>query len=331
LILLITLTILAVGFVSSLSVEESFKSWTTLNRKSYHSKQEYEYRLSVYKFNLDYVENHNRQNLGFTLAMNQFADLTSKEFGKLYLSTVINSTNKPKTNEIYTHNPLDEMANDVDWRTKRAVTGIKNQGQCGSCWAFATTCAIEGAWAIKYGKLVSLSEQNLVDCSSSFGNQGCNGGEMDYAYLYVIANKGIDTEYSYPYTAQDGTCVFNKATIGALISNYKDIDADEKSLQSAVFNIGPIACAVDAAHTSFQMYSSGIYYEPSCSSTQLDHGVNVVGYGSENGKDYYIVKNMWGTSWGMQGYIWMARNKFDNCGIATDASYPLGCFACKHN
>jgi len=176
---------------------------------------------------------------------------------------------------------------------------------------------------LKKGSLVSLSEQNLVDCSSAQGNMGCDGGLMDSAFDYIISNQGIDTESSYKYTARDGSCKFNKANIGSTMSSYKDIQSkSEPSLQSAIVQ-QPVSVAIDAAHSSFQFYSSGVYYEKACSQTSLDHGVLAVGYGTQSGSDYYIVKNSWGTSWGNQGYILMSRNKNNNCGIATMSSYPL--------
>lgn len=204
------------------------------------------------------------------------------------------------------------------------MTPIKNQQQCGSCWAFSTTGSVEAQHALKTGKLVSLSEQNLVDCSGQEGNSGCEGGLMTQGFQYIIDNKGIDTEASYPYTAEDGTCQFNASNIGATIKSFTELPhGDEKALQNAVSKVGPISIGIDASNDSFQSYTDGIYDEPNCSSTQLDHGVLIVGYGTENGKDYWLVKNSWGTVWGIKGFIKMSRNAKNQCGVATDASYPI--------
>merc|ERR1719206_1002878 len=176
------------------------------------------------------------------------------------------------------------------------------------------------------GKLVSLSEQNLVDCSDAEGNMGCDGGLMDQAFNYTVINKGIDTEASYPYKAVDQQCMFNASNVGATISKWTDIPSgSEPDLMKAIATVGPISVAIDASEYTFQLYSSGIYYDPNCSSQFLDHGVLAVGYGSKKtgtNKDYYLVKNSWGTDWGMKGYIEMSRNRNNNCGIATQSSSP---------
>lgn len=212
----------------------------------------------------------------------------------------------------------------IDWRKKGAVTDIKNQGRCGSCWSFSSTGALEGQHFLKTGHLVSLSEQNLIDCSTNYGNRGCNGGWMNQAFQYIQDNGGIDTEYSYPYRGANGVCSFDSKNVGATDNGFINIPHnDEVKLKEALATMGPIAVAIDASNPSFQHYESGIYAENNCSAQHLDHGVLAVGYGTDGkGNDYYIVKNSWGTTWGMNGYMKMARNRNNHCGIASAASYP---------
>jgi len=311
---------LAASVQTKLDVDASWTAWKLKYQKTYLGAEE-SMREAIFNENLAYINKHNSQGHSFQLGMNQFGDLTNAEFQATYLRPM--QRNATRTAEVHVAgNEVDPSS--VDWRTQGYVTPIKDQGQCGSCWSFSSTGSIEGAHFKATGKLVSFSEQNLVDCSTKEGNQGCNGGLMDYAFTYVISNKGLDTEASYPYTARDGTCRYNAANSGGSISSYKDVQAgSEAALQSAVATIGPISVAIDASHNSFQFYKSGVYNEPMCSSKNLDHGVLAVGYGTDSGKDYWLVKNSWGTSWGNKGYIEMTRNKRNQCGIATAASYPI--------
>ncbi|CAF0806192.1 unnamed protein product [Brachionus calyciflorus] len=310
------------------SLNAYWTSFKNVHQKTYETSAEELYRRQIWENNLQFIRQHNQEaQLGhhtFTVAMNKFGDLTGQEFGSLYNGFNMSSAlNRKLGQRFVTKN--NDVPDTVDWRTQGYVTPVKDQGQCGSCWAFSAVAALEGQHFKQAGELVSLSEQNLVDCSGKFGNQGCNGGLMDQAFDYIKSNKGIDTEESYPYTARDGKCKFNPATVGATDTGYVDIPTgNEKALTEALATVGPISVAIDASRSSFQFYSKGVYSDKGCSSTRLDHGVTAVGYDSLGaGQDYYIVKNSWGTGWGNKGFIWMARNQKNMCGIATMASYPL--------
>jgi len=320
LLAVIAVAALAASVQTKLDVDASFTAFKLKYQKTYLGAEE-GMREAIFNQNVAYINKHNSEGHSYQLGMNQFGDLTNAEYQAMFLRPMSRSANR--TAEVHAAgNEVDPAS--VDWRTSGYVTPIKDQGQCGSCWSFSSTGSIEGAHFKATGKLVSFSEQNLVDCSTKQGNQGCNGGLMDYAFEYVISNKGLDTEASYPYTARDGTCRYNAANSGGSISSYKDVQAgSETALESAVATIGPISVAIDASHNSFQFYKTGVYNEPLCSSKNLDHGVLAVGYGTDSGKDYWIVKNSWGTSWGDKGYIMMTRNKRNQCGIATAASYPI--------
>lgn len=287
-------------------------------------------RLSIWKNNLKVIERHNEHadELGFTLAMNRYGDLTDDEFNAIYNGYKPDERQSSESRKVFKASKNFSPSNDtiaVDWRSEGAVTPVMNQGDCGSCWAFSATGSLEGQQKLSGKPLVSLSEQNLMDCSTKYGNMACLGGIMDHAFQYIIDNHGVDTEQSYPYLAQtEKQCRFNAANIGATMTSFADVSQDELSLVEASQKIGPISVAMDAGWITFRFYKSGVYYEPRCSTTRLNHGVLVIGYGTqEDGKEFYLVKNSWGTKWGMDGYFKMARNRNNNCGLATVASYPI--------
>jgi len=313
------LSVLVIAY--ALDYQAEFDMFKLNYNKVYGTPQEEERRFQIFADNLKFVSTWDAEARGFEVGINSFADLSIQEFVSLYTGLNITRTYEAVIEKF---EPSPIQGDIVNWVNKGAVTGIKNQGQCGSCWSFSTTGSVEGAHFLATGQLVSLSEQNLVDCSTAEGNQGCNGGLMDYAFDYIIKNHGIDTEASYPYRATGpNQCNFKAASVGATISSYQDItQGSESDLQTAVTKT-PTSVAIDAGHNSFQLYKSGVYYEPDCSSTQLDHGVLAVGYGTDGSSDYWLVKNSWGTGWGMKGYIQMSRNRNNNCGIATAASYPV--------
>ncbi|XP_061088455.1 procathepsin L-like [Conger conger] len=331
-LLILAAALLAVTSAASISLEDlEFHAWKLKFEKVYSSSAEEAQRKLTWLSNRKTVIVHNMlADEGiktYHLGMTFFADMTNQEYRSTVFQGCLGAFNSSKAQRGSAFLRQAGGATpppEVDWRTKGYVTDVKDQKQCGSCWAFSTTGSLEGQNFRKTQKLVSLSEQQLVDCSGDYGNEGCGGGLMDQAFQYIIANGGIDTEESYPYEAVDGKCRFKPDSIGATCSGYVDTPpSDESALQEAVATVGPVSVAIDAGHLSFQLYQSGIYNEPECSSSDLDHGVLAVGYGTDKGQDYWLVKNSWGLAWGDQGYIKMTRNKKNQCGIATAASYPL--------
>lgn len=310
--------------------DPNWKAWKSFHGRFYKDLKEERIRNFVWQDNLKRIVRHNEEGHGYTLAMNHLGDMTQEEVKtvfngfKDFKSKNLQSSDyaQAKASTFLTSSNL-EMPETVDWRKEGYVTPVKNQKHCGSCWSFSATGALEGQHFRKTGRLVSLSEQNLVDCSFSYGNNGCHGGLMDNAFSYIKDNDGVDTEESYPYQAEVGKCNFNASNVGATDTGFVDIPSgDEQSLKAALASVGPISVAIDAGHSSFHFYYKGVYDDPACSSTKLDHGVLAVGYGTEDGQDYWLIKNSWATVWGDQGYVKIAR-KDNLCGVATKASYPL--------
>ncbi|KAJ4702625.1 putative Cysteine protease [Melia azedarach] len=306
------------------TMKEKHEMWMARYGRVYKDDAEKEMRFKIFKENVEYIESFNKAgDKPYKLGINEFADLTNEEFGPSrngYKKNVRSSETVSFRYENVTAVPAS-----IDWTKKGAVTPIKDQGQCGCCWAFSAVAAVEGIHEITTGKLLSLSEQELVDCDTSGEDQGCEGGLMDDAFEFIIENKGLTTEAKYPYEANDGTCNKRKATPpAAKITGYEDVPANnEAALLNAVAN-QPVSVAIEASGSDFQFYSGGVF-TGQCG-TELDHGVTAVGYGTtDDGTKYWLVKNSWGTSWGENGYIRMQRDigaKEGLCGIAMQASYP---------
>lgn len=301
--------------------------------------------MNIFKKNHQKIIRHNTLHatglVSYKLAINKFADRHPHEISTGFRGTRdthdLHESKFSRGDEI-------EVPDEVDWRLKGAVTAVKQQGDCGACWAFSVvrqkhnycspkvmrinfqTGTLEGQYFRKTGRLVSLSEQNLIDCSDyQYSNFGCEGGFMNTTYLYIKDNGGIDLEDYYPYEGIEDDCRYSKAkqSIHLRVKGYVSLPkGDEEALRRAVATVGPISVAIDGTDESLLYYDSGLYDNPSCSSEKLTHALLLVGYGTENGKDYWLLKNSWGDKWGEGGYLKMVRNKENQCGVATWATYP---------
>ncbi|OHT17321.1 Cysteine proteinase 3 [Tritrichomonas foetus] len=297
--------------------EKSFLGWMRANGQ-YFTGNEYQIRLGIYVSNSRYIAEFNKKDTTFKLGHNKYSCLTPAEYKSL-----LGNRQEIKPDQKLAKNVVKNLKapESFDWREKGVVNPIKDQAQCGSCWAFSATCTCESVYAIKTGQLLSFSEQNIVDCVS--GCYGCSGGLPSTAIDYVVSRQGglFNSEEDYPYTALDGTCVFDSSKGIGKVSSYTSVFFhSEIDLLNKVYENGVVSVAIDASLESFHLYDGGIYQDSSCSSWFLDHAVACVGYGSENGTDYWIVRNSWGTTWGEQGYIRMLRGSFTNmCGIASQA------------
>jgi C1A family cysteine protease len=304
------------------TMKELWSQWKVANNKEYPTQEEDNYRLGVFTDNYQRIMAWNAQNNSAVLALNLFADLTNKEFATTYASCSVGKPVYPADKKV--RYDVFNLPASVDWRQKGAVTNIKNQGQCGSCWAFSTTVSLEGWYFINNGQLISFSEQQLVDCDSS-----CNACSGCYPYLAMeyTGQYGIETEAQYPYEGQTDSCAYSSDETYQANSDYNTVTSDDATqLMAAVVN-QPVSVGVEADQDVWQFYSSGVITQ-GCGDN-IDHAVLVVGYEVYNGVQAFIVKNSWGTSWGIQGYVYVSTDGSQNggagvCGILATPVVPTG-------
>ncbi|XP_063803110.1 cathepsin S-like [Pseudophryne corroboree] len=309
------------------SLDNHWQLWAKTHQKLYDNKEDELTRRVIWEENLKFITVHNLEySLGvqsYEVGMNHLGDLTGEEVtsamvGFQYMDlSVANASGLPEDVS------KSKVAESMDWRNQNCVTDVKDQGLCSCSWAFSSVGALECQAKLRKGKLESYSAQNLVDCSRSYGNNGCEGGFIAAAYRYIIQNS-IELDSTYPYEGKDGTCHLNHTKKAVTITSYKQVPyADEHEMKQVVGKVGPVSVAIDASRRSFHLYKKGVYYDPLCSSAQTNHAALVIGYGAEDGIEYWLVKNSWGPSFGEQGYIKLARNHYNHCGIASFASYPV--------
>ncbi|XP_040187938.1 cathepsin S-like [Rana temporaria] len=306
------------------TLDDHWKLWVLNHQKVYMNVMEEMRRRMIWEDNLKFVTIHNLEySLGlhtYEVGMNHLADMTSEE-----VVATMTGFRAPEITELNSTKQFakqnDKVPYSVDWRTKDCVTEVKDQGHCGSCWAFSATGALECQMKLKTGRLQSLSEQELVDCSRRYGNHGCNGGWMELAFRYIV-DHGLALESSYPYQGEQGIC--SSAPNAVTCRGYEMLPfGNELALQQVVGTVGPVSVTVDASQWSFYLYTRGVYYDPNCRPGNINHAVLAAGYGTENGADYWLIKNSWGRDWGDGGYIKMARNRDNHCGIANYCVYPV--------
>ncbi|XP_038142979.1 procathepsin L-like [Cyprinodon tularosa] len=317
----------AVILSCSLSATKTlWEDWKNQYGKIYDNQTELIFRRTVWEKNLLMLLRHNQEasagKQSFVLGLNHLADMTAEEINNRLNGLKVEEALGIENNTFKKVN-YSSLPKSVDWRKHGLVGPVRNQGLCGSCWAFSSLGALEGQMKKRTGDLVMLSPQNLVDCGTQEGNLGCRGGYITKAFSYIIHNKGVDSERSYPYEHQNGKCRYTLQGRAAYCSNFHILPrGDELALQAAVASVGPVAVAVNAMLPSFHSYRGGLYNVPDCNPKLINHAVLVVGYGTDGGQDYWLVKNSWGTEWGEGGFIRIARNKKNLCGIATLAVYP---------
>jgi cathepsin L len=298
-----------------------FDAYSQKFGKVYNGDEEYATRKAIYEENMNFIEAENAKGNSWTLGETRFTDLSNEEYKTFYVSGYKAPTQMLGELPYLGEHETTQSSGSVDWTTKGAVTKVKDQGQCGSCWSFSTTGGLEGAWEIATGSLTSMSEQQFVDCDTS--SAGCNGGNMNTAFAWA-EKQAVATEQSYPYTAKDGSCKtsgLSTAIPKGGVTGYKSVGslffkATVASLESAI-DLNPVSIAIEADQSSFQHDTGGVL--SSGCGTNLDHGVLAVGYNTAEG--YWLVKNSWGASWGDAGYIKLSQTG-NVCGILNQPVYP---------
>jgi len=324
---LVAFTVCQAVSSASLVLDSQWENYKVAFAKQYSSEEEHQYRKNAFAANVEFVQKHNAEHaLGlhtYTVGLNKFSDLTAEEFKQKYLSSMpmMSAVERISTD------PMVTIPETINWVEKGYVTEVKDQDDqngtyvaCAACWAFSATGTMEAAHFGQTGELISLSEQNLIDCATESPNAGCSGGYPSIGINHVIKSGGIESEKSYPFEAEDDVCRFDNSKVVAKFTVVQGVEQyNEKELEYGVGTFGPFSTCIDASGQGFMQYKSGIYSNPDCSRDDLDHAVLTVGYGTEHGKDYWLIKNSWGAYWGDNGYIKMARNKDNMCGIASNA------------
>lgn len=302
-----------------LGTEKKFKTFMVNYGKQYSTTEEYLHRLGIFTKNMVRAAEHQALDPTAKHGITQFSDLSEEEFESLYTGVKGGFPSSNAAGGVAPPLEVDGLPENFDWREKGAVTEVKMQGKCGSCWAFSTTGSIEGANFIATGKLLNLSEQQLVDCDNKCDitdktscDRGCNGGLMTNAYSYLLEAGGLEEESSYPYTGDRGECKFDSEKIAVKITNFTNIPIDENQIAAYLVKHGPLAMGLNAIF--MQTYIGGVSCPLICGKRWLNHGVLLVGYGAKGfsilrlgNKPYWIIKNSWGKQWGEQGYYRLCR------------------------
>ncbi|XP_053331129.1 cathepsin S-like [Spea bombifrons] len=308
------------------SLDYHWQLWVKTHRKDYDNEDTHLARRMIWEKNLKFIMIHNLEySMGlhsYEVGMNHLGDMTDKEVATTMTGFNASEMSISNTTELAQDLANKRVPESMDWRNQNCVTNVKDQGSCACSWAFSGVGALECQMKQRKSKLASLSAQNLLDCSHDYGNNGCKGGFLVATYRYMKEN-GIELDSTYPFEGKDGICRYNPTSKAIGITSFKQLPyANEEALKVVVGTEGPVSVAIDASRRSFYMYKAGVYYDPQCSNTETNHAMLVIGYGADNGVEYWLVKNSWGTNFGEGGYIKIARNHYNHCGIANYGSIP---------